>query len=350
VPARSRLHTPRPAPRTARSLPLSACALLVAFSAGCATPAASAPRTTKPAVAPRPLSLHAGGRWIGNGVAYGPYRDGQRPGGLAPTPAQLREDLALLRPRWSLWRLYNADATSEAVLRLVRSEAAGVRIILGAWIAPETSPEARAANRSEVAAVIRMANAYPDVVLAINVGNETQVSWTDHKVPADLLVGYLREVRAGTSVPVTTADDFSFWVTPESDAVAREVDFLMVHAYAMWNGQPLERAFAFTEEKYAEVGKRHPGRTLILGELGWATRKSDQGDQGKLIKGEPGEEQQRVFREQLLAWTTRAHVANLFFEAFDENWKGGPHPDEVEKHWGLFRADRAPKKAMLDTP
>ena len=31
------------------------------------------------------------------------------------------------------------------------------------------------------------------------------------------------------------------------------------------------------------------------------------------------------------------------FEAFDENWKGGPSPEETEKHWGLFRADRTPK-------
>jgi exo-beta-1,3-glucanase (GH17 family) len=341
---------PAPAPRTARPLRLLACGLLLVSSVGCATPSTSEPRTQRPEGAPRPLSFVVGGRWIGNGVSYGPHRDGQWPGGPAPTPAQLREDLALLQPRWSLWRVYTCDPTTEAVLQLLRSEAAGVKIILGAWIAPEDSTRARAANRAEVASAVRLANAYPDLVLAINVGNETQVSWTDHKVPADVLVGYLREVRAGTSVPVTTADDFSFWVTPESDVIAREVDFLMVHAYAMWNGQPLERAVAFTREKYAEVGRRHPGRTLVLGELGWATRKSDQGEQGRLIKGEPGEEQQRTFREQLLAWTTHDRVANLFFEAFDENWKGGPHPDEVEKHWGLFRADRTPKKALLETP
>ena len=45
-----------------------------------------------------------------------------------------------------------------------------------------------------------------------------------------------------------------------------------------------------------------------------------------------------------------AHVPVLLltgtFEAFDENWKGGDHPAEVEKHWGLFRADRTPKAAM----
>ena len=148
------------------------------------------------------------------------------------------------------------------------------------------------------------------------------------------------------AVPVTTADDFAFWLAPESDAAAREVDFLMVHAYAMWNSKQLEEALQFTQEKHAEVAKRHPGRALLLAELGWATQKHDQGDQGKLIKGVPGEAQQRTFRDQLLGWTTPLQIPNLFFEAFDENWKGSDHPNEVEKHWGLFRADRTAKLAV----
>jgi exo-beta-1,3-glucanase (GH17 family) len=276
------------------------------------------------------------------------HRDGQRPGGPAPTAAQLQEDLALIAPRWSLLRMYNSDANSEAVLRLIHERRAELKVILGVWIGPEATPDARAANRTEVATAIRLAATYPDVVLAINVGNETQVSWTDHKVAPEVLVGYLKEVRAATRVPVTTADDFGFWVSPESEPIAREVDFLMVHAYAMWNGKQLGEAVPFTQEKLAEVGRKHPGRALILGELGWATKKHTEGDQAKLIKAPPGEQEQRTFRRQLLTWTTQAQVPNLFFEAFDENWKGGAHPDEVEKHWGLFRADRTPKLALQE--
>jgi exo-beta-1,3-glucanase (GH17 family) len=296
------------------------------------------------------MRLEVDGRWIGNGIAYGPHRDGQWPGGPGPSEAQLREDLAILVPRWSLWRMYSADGTTEAVLRLLRETKAPVRVILGAWIAPEDTDAAREANRTEVAAVIRLANAFPGQVVAVNVGNETQVDWSAHRVPATLLVRYLREVRAATSVPVTTADDFGFWVSPGSDAVAAEVDFLMVHVYAMWNGKQLDEAVPFTREKLAEVARRHPDRPIVLGELGWATRKGTEGDQAKLIKAPPGEEQQKAFRDALLAWTTRDRIANLYFEAFDENWKGGPQPDEVEKHWGLFRADRTPKKAVQGAP
>ncbi len=47
-----------------------------------------------------------------------------------------------------------------------------------------------------------------------------------------------------------------------------------------------------------------------------------------------------------MAKWSRARIASFYFEAFDENWKGGDHPDEVEKHWGLFRADRTPKAVL----
>jgi exo-beta-1,3-glucanase (GH17 family) len=53
-----------------------------------------------------------------------------------------------------------------------------------------------------------------------------------------------------------------------------------------------------------------------------------------------------VFFEALNRWVDRTRVVTFFFEAFDENWKGGDHADEVEKHWGLYRADRTPKRAL----
>jgi len=180
------------------------------------------------------------------------------------------------------------------------------------------------------------------------VGNETQVSWSDHKVAPEVLIGWLRHARQGTAAPVSTADDFSYWLRPESERVAREVDFLVMHAYAMWNGRSLDQALPFTQEKYAAVVARYPGRPVVLGEAGWATRKHSEGEQATLIQGEPGEEPQRRFYQAFTAWVRRERITSTWFEAFDEPWKGGLHPDEVEKHWGLFRADRTPKPAAAD--
>jgi exo-beta-1,3-glucanase (GH17 family) len=93
------------------------------------------------------------------------------------------------------------------------------------------------------------------------------------------------------------------------------------------------------------VAARHPGIPLVLGEAGWATRRHVEGEQARLIRGEASEAAQRVFLEQFSAWVARERIVSTWFEAFDENWKGGPHPDEVEKHWGIYRADRTPKEA-----
>jgi exo-beta-1,3-glucanase (GH17 family) len=149
---------------------------------------------------------------------------------------------------------------------------------------------------------------------------------------------------------VTTADDFSSWLEPGSDQVAREVDFIVLHVYAMGNGKSLAGAIDFTREKYAEVARRHPGAPIVSGEAGWATRKHTEGDQAKYIQGEPGKAPQQIFYEQFSDWLVGERIVGTWFEAFDECWKGAPHPDEVEKHWGLFGADRAPKQAMRASP
>ena len=330
-------------------------------SAGGAEPgAASQPDATTQPVKPegrRPFDPTLGGRWVGNGISYGPHRDGQVPGGALPSRAQLREDLEILRQHWSMLRMYSSQGSAETVLQLIREEKIPMKVMLGVWIATEVRsgddgtvleefPQARAANRREIAAAIRLANAYPDIVCAVSVGNETQVFWSSHKVPLQTLVDAIREVRGQTRVAVTAADDFNFWNKPESRQVAAEIDFIVAHIYAMWAKQPLDRGMPFTEEKYAEVSAMHPGRLIVLGEAGWATQKHPAGEQGDLIRGEASEEAQKAYYSQFIAWTTRERIANFYFEAFDENWKGGAEPDEAEKHWGLFRADRTPKPAV----
>jgi exo-beta-1,3-glucanase (GH17 family) len=319
----------------------------------------------------RPFDATEGGRWIGSGVAYGPFRDGQSPGGPAPSRAELLEDLELMARHWSLLRLYGASGVAGTVLELIQERGIDMKVMLGAWIEVEAPRETSGemgedpaateeqaeteeqaaiteASRQEIVAAIRLARAFSDIVVAVNVGNETQVSWSSHPVPPALVIDLVREVRAGTTVPVTVADDWSFWVEPESRVVAREVDFIVAHMHPLWAGQQLGDALDWTRDRYAQVAATHPDRTVVIGETGWATRKHDVGEQATLILGEPGEAEQAIFHDALTAWVTRERIPTFFFEAFDENWKGGDHPDEVEKHWGLFRADRTPKRALSD--
>ena len=61
----------------------------------------------------------------------------------------------------------------------------------------------------------------------------------------------------------------------ESYAVADEVDFLLLHAYAMWNQQQLDDAVSWTEGIVASIEDAHPEMTIVLGETGWATSRTE---------------------------------------------------------------------------
>ena len=65
--------------------------------------------------------------------------------------------------------------------------------------------------------------------------------------------------------------------------LAREVDFIVMHAYAMWWGQSLDNAVAFTKEKYTEVAALHPEHQIVIGEAGWATKIHSEGEQAQRI-------------------------------------------------------------------
>jgi exo-beta-1,3-glucanase (GH17 family) len=285
---------------------------------------------------------YSGDRWIGNAVCYGPHRDGQQPGGPGPSAAELGEDLGLMLPHWNLLRVYGAGEESETLLKVIRDGGARMKVMLGVWIAPD-QPEA---NRRQVDAAIRLAAAFPEVVIAVSVGNETQVDWSAHRTPFDTLLVNLRRVRAGVSVPVTSADDFNYWNKSQSRLLADEVDFITMHAHPLWNGLQLEDALGWLQEQVAAVKALHPDRAVVLGETGWATAVHDQGEQSELIKGAATEDEQEIFYDQVRDWAEAEKQPVFFFEAFDENWKGGDHPNEVEKHWGVFRADRSEKKAL----
>ncbi len=290
----------------------------------------------------RPFPVESNGRWIGNAVCYGPHRDGQRPGGGDPSAAELREDLGLMLPHWNLLRIYGSTGYAETLLKVIREDGLDMKVMLGVWIAPDAAE----ANRREIDDAIRLAAAFPGIVAAVSVGNETQIEWSAHCSSLDTLITHVRRVRTNVLVPVTVADDYNFWNKAKSRDLSAEIDFITMHAHPLWNGLQLDGALPWLKDQLAYVRDLHPGRPVLVGETGWATTVHDQGEQAKLIKGRAGEGEQKVFFHEVRAWAAAEKLPVFFFEAFDENWKGGPHPAEVEKHWGLFHTDRTPKQAL----
>ncbi|MEO0323560.1 MAG: glycosyl hydrolase family 17 protein [Myxococcota bacterium] len=309
-----------------------------------------APTTERRVFAPR-----VNGQPVLRGISYGPYREGQRPGGPDPSEEEILEDLRILAERWQMLRIYGSPPPAETIVRLVREHDLPLKVMVGAWIEPESRdgnpiPSHVAANATQVREAIRLANAYPDVVTAVNIGNESQVFWSAHRTAPEVLIGYLRQTRAAIEQPVTTADDYNFWNKPESAAVAAEVDFLLLHAYAMWNRQQLGEAVEWTAQVVRDIAAAHPDLKIVIGETGWATvlDPDASGDEATQIVGSAGEEEQRVFYEGFMAWAEEAQVPYFYFEAFDEPWKGGEDPRGVEKHWGLYTVDREPKLAIRE--
>ncbi|MBX2800165.1 MAG: hypothetical protein KTR31_20975 [Myxococcales bacterium] len=311
-------------------------------------PAAAPPVAVDPptpeSITRRPFAPMVDGEAVIAGISYGPFREGQRPGGPDPTAEQILEDLRIIAPRWGMIRVYSSRGPTETILKTIHDEGLPIRVMVGAWIAPE----AEADNQAEVKQAIRLANAYPEVVAAVSVGNESQVDWSGHRTPMNVLLRHLRAVRQAIEQPVTTADDYNFWNKPRSHDVADEVDFLVVHAYAMWNKQQLADAVPWTAEAVVSIAAEHPGLSLVIGETGWATVLNPDagGDQVVQIVAPAGEAEQATFFQQFTAWAEQAQQPYFYFEAFDEPWKGGDNPRDVEKHWGLYNVDRTPKPAL----
>jgi len=297
-------------------------------------------------------------------VAYSGYRAGQHPdrgeGAKNPSDEQILEDLKILTRdfNFGLIRLYDSRENSETVLRLIREHKLPLRVMLGIWLDAEISnhracpwmdepipdevlAENTKENRREVERGIELANEYPDIVIAVNVGNEALVDWTDHKVSRDAVIEYVREVKDAIEQRVTVAENFAWWAE-HGKPLAKELDFITIHSYAIWADRGVDDAVAFTASNLQTVRKALPDSQIIIGEVGWATTASEFGDRASEAN------QLRYFKE-VTEWAAELGVTLFWFEAFDEPWKGDPNnPDGAEKHFGLFTVDRKPKLVMQE--
>ncbi|MFT5923320.1 MAG: exo-beta-1,3-glucanase (GH17 family) [Paraglaciecola sp.] len=294
-------------------------------------------------------------RWIGIGISYGSYRDGESPSkNSVSSEKDILQDMMLLTANndisWNLIRMYAADAASEQVLKTIKKHNLPVKVMQGAWLSSSQTDEE---NEQQISEVIRLANEYKDIVMTVNLGNEIFVDWSAHKLEISDYPKYLewvKKVKAQTQVPITLADDYNFWNKPWSQEIAQELDYIVLHAYAMWNSQILDNALSWTEKTYHDIQNLHPSKQIVLGESGWATSAITSNGDESLILGEASESAQKVFYDAYRQWLVDNRIVSYYFEAFDEKWKGGEDkPDGIaEKNWGLFRSDRTPKMAIKE--
>jgi exo-beta-1,3-glucanase (GH17 family) len=292
-------------------------------------------------------------RWIGIGISYGSYRDGESPSkNSVSSEKDILQDMMLLTAdkdiSWNLIRMYAADSASEQVLKTIKKHNLPIKVMQGAWLSSTQTDEK---NEQQISEVIRFANEYQDIVVTVNLGNEIFVDWSAHKLAISdypKYLGWVKKVQKETQVPVTLADDYNFWNKPWSQEIAQALDYIVLHAYAMWNSQTLENALPWTEKTFHDIQTLHPNKQIVLGESGWATSAITSNGDESLIIGEASESAQKVFYDAYRQWLVDNHIVSYYFEAFDEKWKGGEDkPDGIaEKNWGIFRSDRTPKMAV----
>ncbi|NNE68948.1 MAG: glycosyl hydrolase [Rhodothermales bacterium] len=290
-------------------------------------------------------------------ICYSGYRTGQSPGaGIFPTYKQIREDLLILRDRWKLIRLYDCRQHAETVLEVIKQEELDLQVLLGAHIGAEANnpscpwggvyPEdelkrMRVQNEAEIERLIALAARYPDSICALSVGNEATVEWTDHLVPVSRVIKFVRRAKEATGLPVTFCENYVPW-HEKLAGLAEEVDFISIHTYPVWEFQRVGSSLAYTQKNYRSVAERYPEKRVVITEAGWTTKSNGRG----IPPGHVNEEAQDLYHQQLMEWCQEEGIITFLFEAFDEDWKGSDHPNEPEKHWGLFTMDRRPKQAM----
>lgn len=296
---------------------------------------------------------------FGNAICYSGYREGQSPGDqIYPAYDEVVEDLTILARNWKYLRLYDCSRHAELVLEAVRTEGFGFRVMLGANMRPEVSnphcpwgarydertlQDNRRANEAEIRRMAELAEEYAPEVFAVSVGNEATVEWTDHLVPVERLIGFVRELKGTIGQPVTFCENYVPW-QDKLVPLAAELDFLSVHTYPVWEYQGIENALEYTRQNYFAVAARYPDKAVVITEAGWTTRANGRG----IEPDNASQELQARYYRDLMEWTRKQRILTFVFEAFDEPWKGAPDPDEPEKHWGLFTVDRRPKLVMRD--
>jgi exo-beta-1,3-glucanase (GH17 family) len=295
--------------------------------------------------------------WLGRAICYSGYREGQGPDlGRYPTAAQVSEDLRLVARHARLIRLFDSGPHAELVLEAIRRDGLDLHVLLGGWLAAEADnpacpwggvhgPERLALNAAEngreLERLARLARQHPETVVAVAVGNEACVEWTDHLVPPERVLGYVRALRGELLQPITVCENHVPWRDRLGD-LAAEVDFLSLHTYPAWEARPVAEAPAWTERDWEGVAARHPGKPVIVTEAGWTTASSGRGVRVE----DASEANQADYVQALTRWSRARGILTFVFEAFDEPWKGSPDPLEPEKHWGLYRVDRSPKPAL----
>jgi exo-beta-1,3-glucanase (GH17 family) len=277
---------------------------------------------------PLPPSVLAPGEKL-TCVSYAPFRGTQDPlvEGTRVSAEQIDEDLALLAKYTNCIRTYSVDDGRDDVLKSARRY--GLKVMHGVWVSGD--PER---TRRQVAASVAYAKNFPDVIIAIVVGNEVLLRG---EMTAANLIAVIREIKAQVAMPVTYADVWEFWLRYPD--VQSAVDFVTIHVLPYWEDFPIpaSRAAAHLLAIRNKVAAAFPGKEIVIGEYGWPSA----GRMREDARPSPYDQARAILDGLAVAKTENIRV-NII-EAFDQPWKRALE-GAVGGYWGIIdRATAEPK-------
>ncbi len=323
-------------------------------------------------------------------MSYGGYRENTRD--IQPTIPQLKEDLRILSAMGiKVLRTYNVHYDEAAnLLQAIREMKKAdpsfeMVVMLGLWIdakhawtsEPERIRDQDAKrNAIEIARGVELANAYPDIVTMMSVGNEAMVHWAwDYHVDPSVILKWVRHLQDLKSIGglppslwITSSDNFASWGGggPEYHKQALNeliaaVDFISMHTYPMhdthynpsfWHVRAEEAGLSDLEKidaamirsrDYAisqyervvaymdSIGIEKP---VHIGETGWATQSNEHyGDEGSRAVNEY---MSAKYHDLIREWSDSQNITVFYFSGFDEPWKDAANPMGSENHFGLI--------------
>ncbi len=260
------------------------------------------------------------------GLAHGPFRQGQSPGGVYPTEAQVRQDISLNKRLAEAERTFGCDNILFNIPRYCND--AGIDCYAGSWFNPADS----SGDQTTISQLLQIANQNYPTTKAIIVGNEFLLGGGQES----RLVALINQVNQSTNVPVTTAETYDTWLAHTN--LANAVDFIGIHIYPYWEGISINGAAQFVVDKYNLIKQTFPGKEVVIFETGWPTAGSTNG------QAVPGEANQKKFLEDFIPLAKQNNIKFFIFEGFDEPWK--QNISDVEGHWGVFYENRTLKPQL----
>jgi len=270
-------------------------------------------------------------------MSFAPFHKGQSPlTKIYPSAAEIEEDLKGLVGKAKGIRTYTSREGMQVVPALAQKY--GIELTQSAWLGhePPRDPGEAGINPAEVSALIKQANAYPDVIKRVIVGNEVLLR---KDLPVDKLIDYIRQVKRNVKQPVSYADVWAFYL--KYPQVADEVDFITIHILPYWEDEPLsvEASEDYIVKVVRTMKERFPGKPILIGEAGWPTAGRDRGP------AIPSVENGAKFVRMLARVSAREGFDYNVVEAFDQPWKSKME-GTIGANWGVVDIDRQAKFSL----